>query len=185
VDSSGLQHVLDVVTRELPAAGIDFALVGGFAVNSYGYTRATLDLDFMITAGDLEAVREIMLKAGFSNFSRHEVVAFFSRPGAALRVDFLQVDAGTLQKVLGDAETIDIRGARVKIPSLPVLIAMKLFAVEHGGAARADKDLPDVAHLAVLNGLDPETDLRPICRRHASPDTYEELCRRIRQLQQD
>jgi hypothetical protein len=59
---------------------------------------------------------------------------------------------------------------------------MKLFAVAHGGGRREDKDLGDVAYLAVLNELETERDLRPLCDRYASSEVYSELCRRIKNI---
>ncbi len=182
MNASSLHDVFAVVTRRLPAAGVDFLLVGGFAVNHYGYVRATLDVDFMVAAGDSDAVHEVMVAAGFTNFARHNVVAFYSRPGDALRVDFLQVDPSTFRTMQQDAESVEVGGCVLRVPALRSVLAMKLFAATHGGPERADKDLPDVAHLVVLNDLDLTEDLLPLCEQYASPDTYQELCRRTKQL---
>ena len=43
-----LDKVFSVVSRKLPEADIEYLLIGGVAVNHYGYTRNTLDVDFMI-----------------------------------------------------------------------------------------------------------------------------------------
>ena len=42
---TNLEKVLDVASRQLPAAGIVCILIGGFAVNYHGYTRNTLDVE--------------------------------------------------------------------------------------------------------------------------------------------
>jgi hypothetical protein len=91
-----IKDVFEVVSCRLPDAGIDFLMIGGHAVNYYGYVRATMDVDFMIAASDLSAVRDVMKSAGFSNVSSAENVSFFSRPESPLRVDFLTVDANSL-----------------------------------------------------------------------------------------
>ncbi len=114
--SDGIELVFDVVGNQLPQAGIEFLMVGGHAVNQYGYSRATIDVDFMITATDLDAVRAVMKRAGFTNVSQSENVVFFSKPGLPVRVDFLQVDEGTLYKNLlhihgrNAVVTLDIAG---------------------------------------------------------------------------
>ena len=177
-------RALGLISRELPAAGVESLLVGGMAVNHYGYTRSTLDVDLMIAADELGKVRDIMLLGGFTNFSIQPVVAFFNEPGTALRVDFLQVDAMTMQKLMAGARLIRIYDLPLMVPSLADLIAMKLFAAHHGAAARGEKDLADVAYLAILNHLDPERDILPLCRKYASDCVYSALCLRIEQLNQ-
>jgi len=175
-------RVLDLISRELPAAGVECLLVGGMAVNHYGYTRGTLDVDLMIAADDLGTVRDIMLRGGYTNFSIQAVVAFFNEPGTALRVDFLQVESVTMKKLMARACPILIHGIRLAVPSLADLIAMKLLAAHHGAAARGEKDLSDIAHLAIFNGLDPERDILPLCRHYASEQAYSALCLKIEQL---
>jgi len=53
---TNLETILDVASRQLSAAGVDCILIGGFAVNYHGYTRNTLDVDFMIVRGQVEAL---------------------------------------------------------------------------------------------------------------------------------
>jgi hypothetical protein len=55
-----------VVAGRLDAQGVACVPIGGFAVNHYGYTRNTLDVDFTIAADDLATVRWAMVDAGFS-----------------------------------------------------------------------------------------------------------------------
>jgi hypothetical protein len=86
-DKNILLSVFETVARELPAAGVDFLLVGGLAVNHYGYTRSTLDVDFMIAAGDLGKVRDVMVAAGFTNCSLQDVVASAGGFPAGRRLD--------------------------------------------------------------------------------------------------
>jgi hypothetical protein len=179
-------RVFDVVSRRLPEAGIDCLMIGGHAVNHYGFVRATQDIDFMIAAADEDAVRRIMLAAGFANVSTHETVIFFNRPGSPLRVDFLKVDRTTLDTLLAHAVTVDyFEGNRVRVPQLKDLIAMKLFALKGGNPKREDKDFPDIVHLAIENGLDAETDLKPLCERFGTEAIYERLSARIRELRRD
>ena len=78
---SGLKTVFEVVVNKLSAAGVPCLLVGGFAVNHYGYSRSTLDIDFMIVSDDRDAVLDAMRQAGFTSYSIHANVTFFQRPG--------------------------------------------------------------------------------------------------------
>ena len=168
-----LEMVLDAVSRELPAADVDCLLIGGFAVNYYGYTRNTLDVDFMIASEQLEAVKQVMKGAGFTNIAIEDNVAFFNAPGSPLRVDFLRVDADTMGRLLARAIRASVHGREMNIPALKDLVAMKIFALSRCAARRMGKDLPDIAYLTVLNHLDMESDIRPLCERFGTVETYD------------
>lgn len=167
-----LDKILKIVSQKMPEAGIDCLLIGGFAVNHYGYTRNTLDVDFMIVAEQLDRVREIMSDAGFTNIEIRDNIAFFTAPEAGPRVDFLRVDSATMSKLLDNAVTISMRGNKVKVPSLKDLLAMKIFSFAQNTARRMGKDLPDIAYLSVLNKLATEEDLKPLCDKFGTSEIY-------------
>jgi len=179
-------QVFEVVSERLPEAGIDFLMIGGHAVNYYGYVRATQDIDFMVAASDEQTLRDVMSKAGFTNIASHENVIFFSRPDSPLRVDFLKVNRETMDKLLANATAIDyFEGHTIRVPQLRDLLAMKIFALKSGKVERDEKDLPDIAHLVVEHGLDVEEVLKPLCDEFGSVDIYNRLCERIARLKND
>lgn len=165
-------EILKLAATTLPTAGVRLLLIGGFAVNYYGYTRNTLDIDFMIASDQMDTVRDIMRDAGYTNVSILENVVFFGKPHASWRVDFLRVDAETMRTLDVHAVVASIHGHTLRIPALNDLLAMKLFALAQAFERRVDKDLPDVAYLCVLNNLDLERDIHPLCRRYGSEDLY-------------
>ena len=170
---TNLITILEVASRQLPAEGIDCLLVGGFAVNYHGYTRNTLDVDFMIAAEHLDAVRRIMTQAGFTNIEIRDNVAFFYAPGSPMRVDFLRVDGETMRKLLTNALVASVQGVRVKVPALRDLIGMKIFALSQDVSRRMGKDLPDIVYLSVLHNLDLASDIRPLCGQFGTSEVYE------------
>jgi hypothetical protein len=178
-----IDDILDVVTRRLPAAGIACVMIGGHAVNHYGVTRATQDIDFMIASGDADAVRRIMYAAGFTNISAHETVMFFNRPGTPLRVDFLKTDQETVAHILAHAVSTPLPGGRVLVlPCLRDLLAMKVFALASGGPGRRDKDFLDIVHLVLENDVDVEHDLQALCREYGADAFFDGLRARIEEL---
>lgn len=178
--------VFNVVTRCLPEAGVDSIMIGGHAVNYYGVSRATQDIDFMIAAADEGVVRRVMQDAGFTNIAMHETVLFFNRPGSPLRVDFLKVDRETMDNLLKNAKEVEyFKGRHVRVPELTDLLAMKLFALSSGGAKREDKDFSDIVHLVVENHVSVEDKLRTLCREFATDAIYSRLCARITEIQND
>lgn len=167
-----LTTILAIATRQLPAAGVDCLLIGGFAVNCHGYTRNTLDVDFMIVADQLDVVKRVMVEAGFTNVSIEDNVAFFTAPGSPLRVDFLRTDGDTMRKLLAQAVTASLHGCPIKVPALKDLLAMKIFALSQNVARRRGKDLPDIAYLVAIHELDLESEIRPLCDRFGSSEVY-------------
>lgn len=177
-----LDKIFEIAARQLPAAGVECLLIGGFAVNHYGYTRSTLDVDFMIVSDRLDDVRRIMREAGFSSMDIRDNVAFFSAPEEGPRVDFLRVDASTMHKLLAGAVRATVRGHELQVPSLTDLMAMKIFAFSQNTARRLGKDLPDIAYLSVINNLDVESDIQPLCDRFGSPEAFRLIQAQIEEL---
>lgn len=179
---TSLNTILDVVSHQFPAAGVDCIVIGGFAVNYHGYTRNTLDVDFMIFTEQLDAVREIMKRAGFTNVAIKDNVAFFNAPSSPMRADFLRVDRETMQRLLANAICASVHGHELKVPALRDLIAMKIFALSQDFDRRRGKDLPDIAYLSVLHKLDLEIDIRPLCDRFGTPQTYDHIRNQVEAL---
>jgi len=177
------EDIFKLVAEKLPAAGVDCLLIGGFAVNRYGYTRNTLDIDFMIIGTFSGTVRRMMLAAGFMNIDERDNVLFCSRPEGGPRVDFLTVNQETMQRLLINACEITMQRAKLRIPCLNDLIAMKIFSLTQDTARRLAKDLPDIAYLSVINDLDLEVDLKPLCDRFGSPEVYKLIGDQIKGLQ--
>lgn len=127
----------------------------------------------MIITEQLDTVRRIMTERGFTNVSIHDNVAFFNDPASPLRVDFLRADRETMLKLLANAIRVNVHGYELRVPALRDLIAMKIFALSHDVARRMGKDLPDIVYLSILHNLNLETDIRPLCDRFGTLQTYE------------
>lgn len=181
---SSFGRILSIAAHELPAAGVECVLIGGFAVNHYGYTRNTLDVDFMILGSQLSTVRRVMVEAGFLNVSVHDTVVFFSSTETDPRVDFLLVDAETMRKLLANAVEIEVRGCALRVPAIKDLLAMKIFALSQNTARRMGKDLPDIAFLTVLNDLDLDSDIHPLCESFGTEEVFELIRKQVEGLQE-
>ncbi len=53
------------ITQGLNERGIEYAVCGGWAMAIYGFLRATLDIDLLILAENVDDVMEIAAKQGF------------------------------------------------------------------------------------------------------------------------
>ena len=60
--------IYEEVFREFELQGVQYLLVGGVAVNIYGYVRMTMDLDIMVDLSEdnLSRIIGVMEKLGFS-----------------------------------------------------------------------------------------------------------------------
>ena len=177
-----LKKIMEIASLGLPAAGINCIMIGGFAVNYYGYTRNTLDVDFMITADKIDIVRGIMAEAGFTNISVGDNVAFFGMPDLPWRVDFLRVDNDTMNRLLGQANIAEVQGYKLKVPLLLDLIAMKIFALSQSIARRMGKDLPDISYLIIIHNLDMEKDIRPLTVKYGTEEIFAMIRRQVEEL---
>jgi predicted nucleotidyltransferase len=168
--------IFKIAGQTLADAGVDCLLVGGHAVNAYGVTRATQDVDFLIAGSEVRTVKEIMLNQGYTNISAQENVVFFNRPGSPLRVDYLLTAPETVKEMLSRSVVkVHADGLTVRLPALKDLLAMKLFSLHAGGLKRRTKDFPDIVALVKEHHVDVETTLRELCALYADSACYEEL----------
>jgi predicted nucleotidyltransferase len=112
---------------------VSYALVGGFAVNYYGYIRTTQDIDFLIYPSRENADRMMEALSVFGFGKAGIPPEYFTREGAAIhigsepnRIDFLTslkgVDNDT---IFNNLQAVEIQGVTVKIISLADLIQVK------------------------------------------------------------
>ena len=129
----------------LNKAGVDYILVGGWAVNMYGYIRATVDLDVWILANADNAKKVYSAVAEFGapvaemkpeDFAEYGMI--FQIGVAPCRVDIISKISGvTYADAVTRAVPKTIDGIPVRIISLEDLIANKK-------ASGRAKDLADV-----------------------------------------
>ena len=129
----------------LNKAGVDYILVGGWAVNMYGYIRATVDLDIWILAdaGNAKKVYAAVAEFGapVSEMKPEEFAQYgmiFQIGVAPCRVDIISKISGvSYADAVARAVSKTIDGIPVRIISLEDLIANKK-------ASGRAKDLADV-----------------------------------------
>lgn len=167
----------ETVLKAFVKEGIEFLIVGGFAVNAYGYSRHTVDLDLMIVIEDLNRVRGLMTTNGFTNIVIKEAAAHFFKPDETCRIDFLMANHATIATLVADAKAISIFGVQVKVPHLEHLIAMKLHALKYAFAQRVEKDVSDIIALMFANELSISR-IQKLCHEFSTPEVLSEIKRR-------
>lgn len=56
---------VNVIHAKAVAAGLEYLLIGGHALNAYSTPRATLDVDFLVRREDQQRWRELLSREGF------------------------------------------------------------------------------------------------------------------------
>jgi hypothetical protein len=151
---ANVQRALEKLVQTLEAQGIPYAIVGGMALNEFGYQRVTVDVDVLLTEQGLAAFKRVSLGRGYTE----------KFPGSrGLRdteygVDIDVVLTGTYpgdgrpQPVaFPDPGRVAVRGARVALLPLAKLIELKLASGI--SAPHRLRDLADVLELIRGAGL--------------------------------
>ena len=153
-----VQVALERFARALDEMGIPYAIVGALALNEWGYRRVTVDIDVLLNAAGLQRVKAELLGRGY-------VEKFPGSRGlrdtqAGVDIDVLLAgeypgDGRPKPVVFPDPATAAVRGRRVALLPLNVLIEMKLASGL--SAPHRLKDLADVLELIRALSLPRET----------------------------
>jgi len=138
------------IAERLEAAGIQYAIIGGMAVNAHRHRRTTIDVDFLLSA---DGLRELRSRASANDFdpvpgrSRR----FVDRPTGVtfdILVAGLFPGDGTPGPIaFPEPATASTEIDGMRVIDLPTLIQLKLAAHRH-------QDFADVINLIRANGLD-------------------------------
>jgi len=172
---AGVQKAMQKLVRTLDAQGIPYAIIGAMALNEFGYQRATVDVDVLLTAEGLAAFKA-------NNLGRGYVEQFPGSRGLRDPEHGVDVDVVLAGAYPGDGQPKPVafpdpasaaaRGSSVALLPLPTLIELKLASGMT--APHRLKDLADVLELIRILKLPVEmsADLNPYVR-----EKYVELWR--------
>jgi predicted nucleotidyltransferase len=166
---------MQAVFNHLSRFGQSLLIIGGQALAAHGVMRQTLDVDCLIAAENRNALDELLRSGGFSpvatsaNFARYrhesELIA---------EVDVLFADAATFEKLFA-ASILLPSDEKIRGPSLPHLIALKLHAIR-SNPQRESRDLNDIADLMRANpGAVTASELAALCAQFSTPDIAAKL----------
>ncbi|MEO8351516.1 MAG: nucleotidyl transferase AbiEii/AbiGii toxin family protein [Chthoniobacteraceae bacterium] len=155
--------------------GLSVLVIGGHAVNAYGYARTTLDADFLICAEDLPAWRRVFESFGYRWQAQTDAFAKFLPPQTdppSLPVDIMLVNSATFQKLTDGKRELDFGPTRLNVPQPLHLIALKLHAMRNDERRRLGKDFPDIAQIMRHCGIKPgDAEFRRIVDHYANSPT--------------
>ncbi len=147
-------QLLERMTREAVSRGLDFLLIGGHAVNAYGYARTTFDVDLLITDKQRSSWKTLFMEQGYT--VRHEADAFiqFNAPSPSeFDFDLMVVDETTYTKLRGSSVRKTLGSMEFSVPAPLHLVALKLHALREEQRVRRGKDYQDVLEIIRLTGI--------------------------------
>ena len=111
--------ILKFISETFKRESIDFALIGGFALQAVGVTRTTLDIDMLILSADSSKIKKIMLTHGYELIHESEdVLNFVGKKFELGRVDFLIAHRKYALAMLQRAEEKPVFQGKVNIKVL-------------------------------------------------------------------
>ncbi len=160
---------------------LKYLVIGGYAINKYGYSRFTADIDLLIKKTDLILWQEIIGNFGYKQYFATEAFVQFScsRQGC-LPIDLMLVDDSTFEKLDKAAKSVTFGIAEAKIPSIFDLIALKLHALKQGQKHRQLKDYDDIIQIVRLNNIDSKSsEFINLCNKYGSSEIYEKIIKEL------
>ncbi len=136
--------VLDQFTKQ----NVRCAIIGGFALHAAGFTRATLDIDFLVHQQDFLKVKAILLSFGYE--LRHEsldAANFWGKLNELGGIDFIIAHRKYALAMLERAKPYEIvQGYKVNVVIPEDIIGLKLQAL-HNDPERYAQDMTDIEWL--------------------------------------
>ena len=151
---ANVQRALRDLVGTLESLGIPYAVVGALALGEFGYRRATVDVDVLLTPEGLEALKREVLGRGYlervpggrglrdtRNGVDVDVIVTGDYPG----------DGKPKPVRFPDPGEVAVRGADIALLPLPKLVELKLASGM--SAPHRLRDLADVLELIRVAGM--------------------------------
>ena len=171
-------ETIDAETRK---RNLQFLVIGGLAVNLYGYSRDTADLDLLVCVEKREQWLDLFSQLDYAIYQDGgNFIQLSSEKHAAWPVDLMFVQKKTFLPMFAASREVDLYETRSRIPSLEHLIALKLHALKNTRVDRFLKDFLDVENLIRINGLDVKSEtIRQLFAKYGTMELYEKVSRSL------
>jgi predicted nucleotidyltransferase len=138
----------------LDREGIPFAVIGALALHTYGYSRATNDVDLLVGREAQDRLIAFLEKHGFETLYRSDGYSNHVHIAPTLgRLDVVYVDEDTHGKIFAEARHVSLAGVSVVVPKPEHLAAMKIHAMKND-PSRVFQEMADIQFLMRLPGVD-------------------------------
>lgn len=168
-------EVLHTFSAFFERESIRFAIIGGLALQAWGHSRFTRDVDMVVPRSARDRVVAFAESLGFETLHVSEGYSNHLHPDRDRgRVDFMYVDEATAEKLFASAVEKTIVGDQTApVPAPEHLLAMKAIAMKNA-SDRVMIDAPDVQFLLKLPGVD-RTAARDFFARHGLLELFDAI----------
>jgi len=154
---SKVHKALTQLTERLASLDIPYAIVGALALNAYGYMRATVDVDVLLTSEGLQRLKDAAVGRGY--LERFPGSRGLRDAARGVDIDFVlagEYPGDGLEKPVSfpDPGECAVRGESFSLVSLSTLVELKIASGMT--APHRLRDLADVIELIRANRLAPE-----------------------------
>jgi hypothetical protein len=144
-----------LLAADLNRERIDYAIVGGMALNAHGYRRETVDVDVLVNPDGLAAFKDRLVGRGYTERFRDASKSFLNTQ-TGVHVDFIAAgeypgDGKPKPVMFPDPANASEEIEGIKVVNLPTLINLKLASGMTAPHRR--RDLADVQDLIRVETL--------------------------------
>lgn len=143
------ERVLKALLAEFERHHIRYAAIGGFAMSVLGAPRATMDLDLMVDADDLETLHTIMGTLGYLRVAQTENVTRYGHSDATWGVlDFIHAFRTPSKEMLTRAKAYPVfdGSVSIRVAEPEDVIGFKVQAIANN-PQRHTQDQADIERL--------------------------------------
>ena len=176
-----VRSFLHILSDAIATGRCQAMVIGGYALEAYGFQRPTHDIDLLVTVRETEAVQALLAQSGYLETGRNELCARFAHSDPMLfPVDLLFVKDATWDKMWPVSEPATIEGASLRVAAPAHTVALKLHAMRNDPAGRKN-DFGDIVRVLIHrpDALTME-ELKHLCARYAPEGIFERLLNAIR-----
>lgn len=152
---------------------LHYALVGGFALHAYGYTRATKDIDFVTDVSNHKIISQMLEELGFHSLQNDTSFAIFINDLSKDRIDFMYVDVTTSKALFSNTQMKFIDEIELPVVSPTHLAMMKIFAASQD-TTRCKRDIEDVHQLYLRDVIDADS-IKEILTKYDLLNYFEDI----------
>lgn len=176
-------EILRTIALYTQGKHMPFLVIGGHAINAYGLSRHTGDLDLLVPFNTKPAWISLMSQLRYKVGQDTDQFARF-RPDtiAAWPIDLMFVEPNTFDKMLSDATQVEFGMVQVPVVSLRHLVALKIHAMKVPQEHRDAKDFSDLLFLLKKSEMRKE-ELFALCERYASVELFDRLMGALKNVQ--
>lgn len=169
-----LKDVFAVLSAFFERNKMDYGIIGAFALFSYGYVRATKDIDLITRVKNKGKVISFLESLGFETIFSSNSFSNHVHPVGSARVDIMYVKGATADEIFNKTEhRLVFKDLKLPTVSPEHIVAMKLFAIQNN-PERKLRDLADIKEIVRLTNCNKET-IKEYFRKYNLESYYNDI----------